>query len=71
MEAAAWLVNALAGYAALGALFALGFVTAGIGVVDPAARGSSVGFRILVFPGAVALWPLLMTLWIRKSRYSV
>jgi len=68
MEAAEWLVNVLSAYGALGALFAVAFVTKGISRVDPAAEGSRAGFRLIVFPGTAALWPLLLLLWIDKSR---
>ena len=47
-------------YVATGLLFAIYFATAGITKLDPVAKGSSVVFRILTVPGAVALWPLLL-----------
>jgi hypothetical protein len=68
MRAAEWLVNVLTGYGALGVLFAVAFVTRGISRVDPAAKGSGAGFRLIVFPGTAALWPLVLLLWIDKSR---
>jgi hypothetical protein len=57
-------------YGGLGAVFAIGFVTAGAGRVDSSARGAGLGFRLLIFPGTAALWPLLLRLWIRESRRS-
>lgn len=51
-------------YAGLGLAFALAFVVRGLERVDPAARGSSPGFRLLVLPGVVALWPLLARRWL-------
>jgi hypothetical protein len=51
-------------YAGLGVLFSLAFVTRGVGVVDRAARGAPVGFRVLITPGVVALWPLLARRWL-------
>ncbi|HKD04621.1 MAG TPA: hypothetical protein VKB79_01855 [Bryobacteraceae bacterium] len=71
MAAAEWFVNLLTAYGALGVLFAVAFVTKGISRVDPAAKGSGTGFRLIVFPGTVALWPLLLLLWIDKSRIRV
>lgn len=47
-------------YVAGGAIFASWFVYAGANRMDPAARGSSIGFRVLIFPGAVGLWPYLL-----------
>jgi len=46
-------------YLACGAAFAAIFVWTWIGVVDPAARQGTLGFRLLVFPGVVMLWPVL------------
>lgn len=52
-------------YAASGLIFAAAFLTAGIGRVDPASRGSGIGFRLIILPGVAALWPVLLTRWIR------
>jgi len=71
MAAAEWLVNVLIAYGALGALFAAAFVTRGIGRVDPAAKGTGAGFRLIVLPGSVVLWPLLLAEWIRVSRRTI
>jgi hypothetical protein len=61
-------VYGLAAYLAAGLIFALCFVIAGIGRIDAAARDSSLGFRLIVLPGAVALWPLLLKRWIEATR---
>ena len=58
-------VDALAIYAAVGALFALAFVIAGVTKLDSEARGSGWGFRAIIFPGVVAFWPLLLSRWVR------
>jgi hypothetical protein len=50
-------------YFALGAAFALVFVTVGVQRLDPQAQGAGWGFRLLIFPGAAALWPLLALRW--------
>ena len=47
-------------YVVAGMVFALYFVARGINRVDPAARGSGIGFRLLMLPGAAGLWPLLL-----------
>jgi len=51
-------------YAAAGLVFAAAFVAHGAATIDNAARGAPLGFRLLIFPGAAALWPLLLTKWI-------
>lgn len=54
-------------YFGLGALFALAFVLKGVNVIDPAAHTSTIGFRMLIFPGAMALWPVLLKRWLLRS----
>jgi hypothetical protein len=51
------------GYLLAGFLFGLAFVTLGVTRIDPAARGTSAAFRLLILPGSLALWPLLATKW--------
>jgi len=51
-------------YALIGAVFAIAFVMRGIDSVDEVARSSGIGFRLIVIPGAAALWPLLLRKWI-------
>lgn len=50
-------------YLAIGLAFAIGFVVRGVGRVDAAAADGSVAFRVLLVPGATALWPLLARRW--------
>ncbi len=49
----------LAAYFGIGMCFAIAFVSILLPRYDNAARGTSLGFRLLAFPGAVLLWPLL------------
>lgn len=62
---ASWLVTLLTVYAAVGLVFAVAFVTKGVGKIDEGAEDGTRGFRVLIFPGAVALWPLLLGRWRR------
>lgn len=66
--AANWLAAALGLYAGAGLLFALPFLAWGLPHIDAAARGSSFAFRLLILPGTVALWPMLMRQWLRSRR---
>jgi hypothetical protein len=50
-------------YAALGAVFAVLFALRGARAVDPVAEHATIGFRLLVLPGATLLWPLLARRW--------
>jgi len=56
------------GYAALGLAFAAVFAARGAARLDGAVRGASLGFRLLLVPGSVALWPLLLRRWIGAGR---
>ncbi len=60
---ASWIVSGLTIYAVVGFVFALIFVTRGVNRIDPVARESTWGFRVMIFPGSVALWPLLLKRW--------
>lgn len=55
-------------YFFLGFLFSVAFVTTGVKRLDPNAEGSGVVFRLLIFPGSAAFWPLLLRRWIRGDR---
>lgn len=46
-------------YLAIGVLFALWFIAFGITKLDDSAKGTSVGFRLLIFFGAIPFWILL------------
>lgn len=56
----------LAGYWLAGVIFAIPFIFIGVGKVDSHARRGSWGFRLLIFPGVTALWPLLAWRWFTK-----
>ena len=63
---AAFVLNALAIYAGVGAAVALAFAAFGVTRVQPMAM--SLGARILILPGAVALWPYVLARWIKAGR---
>ena len=46
-------------YLAIGLLFAAWFVAFGVTKLDDSAKGTSFGFRLIIFFGAVAFWILL------------
>lgn len=49
-------------YLALGVLVGLAYMFGGAGRIDPAAKGKGLPLRarLLVFPGIVGLWPLML-----------
>ena len=61
-----WFVRFLTAYTAVGSVFGVLFVIAGVQRIDPAARNSGVGFRLIILPGSAALWPALLIRWIRS-----
>lgn len=62
------IVSVLALYLGVGLIFGVAFVWRGAPRIDPAARGTSLGFRLLILPGSAALWPLLARRWWRATR---
>ena len=67
IAAAEWFVRLLTLYAALGLAFGIPFVTAGVQRIDPDAKGAGAGFRFIILPGVVALWPALLLRWLGGS----
>jgi hypothetical protein len=47
-------------YVSAGLLFAPFFITRGAGRIDPSVQQSTWGFRVMIVPGVIALWPLLL-----------
>ncbi len=62
----AFLIYALMFYAAIGVVIALAFVAFGVTRVQPASV--SLGARILILPGAAALWPCVLMRWRKAAR---
>jgi hypothetical protein len=57
-------------YLFIGLLFAILFVIKGVEQVDEGAHGSSIRFRIIIIPGTMAFWPLLMRKWIKSTNQT-
>lgn len=68
---AQWLLYLIGVYAGIGLVVAAVFSWRGVARVDPAARGAHWGFRLLILPGAAALWPLVVRWWVRAARASI
>ena len=68
MDWASVLVTIALLYAGVGLLFGVVFLIAGLARVDPVATGSPWGFRLLILPGVVGLWPLMGMRWWRAGR---
>lgn len=62
---------ALALYAALGLCVGMAFVVAGITRALDVPASVTVPARLLILPGAVALWPIVLRRWLRAGAQGV
>lgn len=55
-------------YILCGVLFAIPFVIKGVGAIDEGAQAAKLGFRIIILPGTIVFWPLLLSKWIKAPK---
>jgi hypothetical protein len=55
-------------YLACGVMFMIPFIIKGVDVIDEGAHGSSIGFRIIIIPGVIVFWIVLLKKWITRKR---
>ena len=55
-------------YLALGFIFSIAFITKGVDKLDEGANGASLGFRLIIIPGTMIFWPLLLRKWLNSSK---
>lgn len=55
-------------YLVAGLVFAIPFVIKGVDKIDEGAQGSRWGFRIIIIPGTMVFWPLLLKKWMRAIK---
>jgi hypothetical protein len=53
-------------YLLSGVLFVIPFLIKGITKVDEGAHGGSTGFKVIIIPGVIVFWPVLLRKWIKK-----
>ena len=53
-------------YLALGMIFVIPFLMKGLNRVDEGANGSTIGFKIIIIPGVIVFWPVLLSKWIKE-----
>lgn len=63
-----WILLAVGLYLAIGLVFALVFHRSGLAAMDPGVKDAGWVFRLLVTPGIVALWPVMLGKWRRSLR---
>jgi hypothetical protein len=62
------LLLCLAGYLLFGSAFVPPFLAFGVRRIDPRAGYGTWGFRLLIIPGTIFLWPLLARRWLSGSQ---
>jgi hypothetical protein len=55
-------------YLAAGLVFAVPFVIKGVTRIDENAVGSKWGFRLIIIPGSIVFWPLLLRKWLKAHK---
>ena len=67
------IVLALGVYAAIGLLVGLAYAFGGAGRIDPAAKGKGMPWRVrlLILPGVLGLWPLMLSKLFRQTEPPV
>ncbi len=60
------MLTLVAVYLIVGIVFTIAFQLKGLTKIDEGVSGSSWGFRIIIIPGCIVFWPLLLSKW-RKA----
>ena len=55
-------------YLLAGCLFLFPFMIKGINAIDEGAHGGSWGFKLIISPGTIVLWPFLLKKWMRAVK---
>ncbi|MEO9971247.1 MAG: hypothetical protein ABJG15_15730 [Hyphomonadaceae bacterium] len=71
IETAEVLVTGLGLYFLIGVVFAVLFVSLGVQKIDPAARGMPIRARLIILPGTMLLWPLMLVKWMTQKEPPV
>jgi hypothetical protein len=68
MSLAIVLLYGLAFYAIVGLCIAAAFASFGVTRIFGTPTSMTAGARILIFPGAAALWPYVLLRWLKSGR---
>jgi hypothetical protein len=55
-------------YLLLGVLFVIPFLLKGLKKIDEGAQGSTIGFKIIIIPGVIVFWPVLLSKWMKTVK---
>ena len=61
------LVGLMTTYAVAGTAFAIPFAIRGVARIDPLGAAAPWSFRLLIVPGTIVFWPLLLMRWAAGS----
>ena len=62
------LLLVVAVYLIAGLFFGIAFIIKGVTRIDEAALGSGWGFRLIILPGSIVFWPLLLKKWMNAPK---
>ena len=54
-------------YLLVGVLFVIPFLMKGLNKIDEGAYGSTIGFKIIIIPGVIVFWPVLLSKWMKSN----
>lgn len=60
-------IGIIAGYLVLGLVFAVPFVFRGAAKIDTPAAETGFFFKLILIPGSMVFWPMLLKRWIKGS----
>jgi len=63
-----WIFTGIAIYLVAGLIFAIAFVSRGAALIDESAQKTSLGFKVIIIPGTMVFWPLLLKKWLKKAK---
>lgn len=55
-------------YLFLGVLFVIPFLIKGLTKVDEGTHGGTIGFKIIIIPGVIVFWPVLLRRWLKAGK---
>ena len=56
-------------YLLMGVLFVIPFLMKGLNKIDEGAHDSTIGFKIIIIPGVIVFWPLLLRKWMKANHH--
>ena len=54
-------------YVLMGLAFSIPFVFKGAHKIDPSAIGATLGFKLIIIPGVIIFWPVLLLRWMNGT----